>query len=294
MKKVTAKNVKRVEMKPVPGTAPAPSRGTGSPEAGGNENVRHTCSSVVEFARSLSPNKMRMIDRVTLVQSQYPSCANINIKLVEDLSSKLVSPLIALEGEAKVFKNKAKTIEAFNKQGTDAYFLRVRPSVMSPMMYQLLEHIYTNLRSGNGVPPNMSVVDVDTFEERTFKSGYIYINKLSGAMVEYTSADEPARVAPMLRELDALAAREAQMAKLVVAPVVLYRGSCEVKVTFALKRVSVEKTFHATVIDATGNQVRLIMSESADDDERLRELGLVESAEEEDEEEAGPDPIFNV
>nr|WQH57888.1 MAG: MC046L [Molluscum contagiosum virus] len=255
---------------------------------------RLTPVSVVEFARSLSPSSAKLIEHVTLTQSQYPSCANIHITLVEALASKMVSPLIVVEGESKVFRNKAKAAEAFNKKGADAFFLRVRPSIASPMLYQLLECVYTNLRGGTRAPASMCLSTLDTMEERTFKNGFLYINKLQAGIVEYTGSDCAPRVVAMLRELETLAAREPQMAKVVLAPIVLYRGSGEYKVTFALKRISMESMVHATVVDASGEHVRLVMTESADDDERLAALGVMDTALELEDELADQDPLFNV
>lgn len=283
----TSKNVKRAASSARPAAAAAKT----SPPAG-RESVRHTCESVVQFCRVLSKSTRKLLDSVTLVPSQYSGCAGVHLTLVESLASKMVAPLIAIEGEARVFKNKPKTADAYGKSGTDVFFLRVRPCAASPMLYQMLEQIYASIREGTSVPPNMHIPALDNMEERTFKDGMLYINKLSSAMVEFTSESAPPRIMPITQELEMLATREAQSAKVVVAPVVVYRNSSEIKVTFALKRLSLPSIVRTVVVDADGDEVTLVMNEDADDDAKLHGLGLVE--EEEDEDTLPSDSLFNV
>uniref|UniRef100_A0AAU7E1F6 Protein OPG079 n=1 Tax=Rousettus bat poxvirus TaxID=3141933 RepID=A0AAU7E1F6_9POXV len=260
--------------------------------AAGRESARHTCESIVSHCRALSKSSRKLLESVTLSPSPYSGCAGIHLTLVDALASKLVSPLIAMEGEAKIFKNKQKTADAYGKSGYEMYFLRVRPHSASPLLYQLLEAIYTSIREGSNVPPNMHIPSLDAMEERTFKEGNIYINRIVGAVVEFTNEDAPSRIVPIVRELEALATREAQAAKLVVAPVIVYRNATEIKVTFALKRLTLPSVVRTVVVDTEGEEVTLVMNESADDDEKLGGLGLVDL--EEDEDSLHQESLFNV
>ncbi|QDJ95017.1 ssDNA-binding phosphoprotein [Hypsugopox virus] len=234
-----------------------------------NDNKTNTCTSVIEYAKSLCKNTNKYIDSVTLLSSQYPACSNINIKLIPELSSKMTSTFIVIEGETKIYKNTKKDGKP------DPYCLRIKPNAISPLLYQLLEHIYSNIRDGVRVPPNLANLQISDFTEKTFTGDSMYINKLNGAVVEYTSYCSKSITSAISNELEHLSTRDNQMAKIIVTPIVFYKNGTDVKVTFALKKLTIEREFSANVIDIDGSNGKVSMSETNEED-IVRGMGLME------------------
>ncbi|AST09465.1 ssDNA-binding phosphoprotein [NY_014 poxvirus] len=246
-----------------------------------------TCASVIEFAKSISKSDIKCINYVVLNPSQYPSCSTISINLVDSLSDKMTSSYIMIEGESKIYKTKGKD---------DDYFLKVKVTASSPMLYQLLEAIYTNIRDKERIPNSLNNLSVDNITEKTFKDGCIYINRIEGAVVEYVSNTSQIIVKSIDRvELESLSKREKQLARLVITPIVFYRAGSETKVTFALKKIIMERDIVAKVITISGDCERVSMTENTDED-IVRNLGIMNTEEEEDEEEDddGKDPLFKL
>ncbi|ANS71134.1 ssdna-binding phosphoprotein [Pteropox virus] len=256
-----------------------------------NEKRDMTPADVVCFAKSISKSTTKCIDYVTLTQSQYPSCSNINITLTEELSAKLTSPLIMIEGDGKIYKNKSN--DNFRQQNC-GFFLRIRPKSASPLLYQLLEHIYTNIDQNVRIPPSLSTLQVTNIVEKTIKEDFIYVNKLSGAIVEYTSSSscERSRQKCILDELESLALRDPQIIKVLLVPLVVYRTGNETKITFALKKIMVEKDCSITVLDINGESAKIKMSAEDEEDEEdcVRKLCVVEDVNVEEDD----DDSFNV
>ncbi len=229
---------------------------------------------------------------MTLIPSQYPSCFNINVTLTDELSSRLTSSLIVIEGEAKLFKNKNKT-DVYGKRDGDAYFFKIRPVATSPMFYQLMECIYSNIRDKVRIPQSLQNLNVENLEEKTLKDNCIYINKMSSAVVEYTSLGEASVTYSLSKEMDRLSSRDKQMVKAIISPVVFYRSGNESKITFSLRKITMEKEFKANVIDINGKAERVLMSESNEEDVG-RGLGIVETETEDEEIEQEQETLFNI
>ncbi|CCD83221.1 single-stranded DNA binding protein [Squirrelpox virus] len=239
------------------------------------DKVRHNCTSVVEHARSISKSNEKCVECVTLTQSQFPSCSNINVTLVPRLAQNLISPLIIVEGETKVFRNKSG--DAFNKRGggdEPSYFIRSRLTSASPMLYQLLEAVYSNIRARIRIPQTLANLDVDAMEERTLRDGFLYLNKMQSAMLELTEAAGPARVMPLQPCLEALTTRDVQMARLVLAPTVLYRSAGDLKISFTLKKLIMARECSVKVVGLDGENVDMVMSDTRDEDVG-RGLGVI-------------------
>ncbi|WZD65376.1 DNA binding phosphoprotein [Bovine papular stomatitis virus] len=257
------------------------------------ENRAMKCIEAVEFARSLSTSHTKAIDSVTLTPSQYPSCSNINVTLVESLASRLVAPLIMLKGEFKIHASKKTDMQ---RQGPDSgFFVRIKPVSASQMLYQLLEGIYTNILEGTRVPHSLRSFNVESSTDATFKNGCIYINRMSGALVEFTNDDgTPPYICPIMREIEALATRDAQMATIILSPIVLYRSGSEAKVTFALKKVTMSRECTLTVLGLDGESTSVKMSETPavfNEEQEVRGLGVVDPATFEEEDAESP---FNI
>ncbi|WAH71007.1 ssDNA-binding phosphoprotein [Eptesipox virus] len=251
-----------------------------------NENKTNTCASVIEFTKSLCKSTNKYIDSVTLIASQYPTCSNINIKLTNDLSSRMTSTFIVVEGETKIYKKK-------NDAKSDPFFVRIKPNAMSPLMYQMLEHIYSNIREGVRVPPNLANLQISEFVEKTFVGDYMYINKLGGAVVEYTSPGSKSITMSITDELEQLSKRDRQMARIIITPIVFYKNGLDVKVTFALKKLIIEREFSANVIDVDGSSGKVSMSESGEED-IVRGLGLMDTCDDVCDEDNVETSLFNV
>ncbi|AAF14928.1 m40l [Myxoma virus] len=255
----------------------------------GEEPAHATCGGTVEFLKTLSKSTEKCIDSVTLLPSQYPACSLINIKLVESLASRMTSTYILLEGEAKIYKNKKSDC-----RGDNAYFLMIKPTAASPMMYQLLECVYGNIRDGKRVPPSLCGINVAELEEKTLNKGCIFVNKLSGAVVEYKINGGKSKVRLIDEELESLAKRDKQISKTILVPIVFYRNSSTSKITFALKKLIIERDFSANVVDVDGKNEKISMVESTEED-LSRGLGVMELddciVEEEEEVESS---LFNV
>ncbi|ASC55605.1 putative DNA-binding phosphoprotein-like protein [Seal parapoxvirus] len=258
------------------------------------DNRALTCTEAVDFARSLATSHARAIESVTLTPSQYPSCSNINVTLVDSLASRLVAPLIMVKGEFKVHTSKKTEMQ---RQSSDAgFFARVKLVSASQMLYQLLEAVYSNIREGVRVPPSLRTLNVDTSTDNTFKSGCIYLNRISGALVELTTDDGmPPLISPLMRDIESLTSRNAQMATLILSPVVLYRSGNESKITFALKKVTMTRECSLNVLGLDGESTSVTMSETPacfGEEQEVRGLGLVEPSALPDE--AEDDSPFNI
>ncbi|AKU76653.1 DNA-binding phosphoprotein [Orf virus] len=241
------------------------------------ENQAMSCADAINFAKSLSSSQTKAIDAVTLTPSQYPSCSNINVCLVESLASKLVSPLIVVKGEFKIYMSKKTDMQRQNDSG---YFARFKPVSASPLLYQLLEKIYDNIKTGTRVPPSLRNFNTETAIDNTFKSGCMYLNRLTGALLEFTGDDDAqSQICPLMREIENLATRDAQMATLILAPVVFYRSGGEGKVTFAVKKITMPRECSLTVLGLEGEQTCVRMSETQPtftEEQDVRGLGVVD------------------
>nr|UWI48231.1 DNA-binding phosphoprotein [Pseudocowpox virus] len=256
------------------------------------ENQAMSCADAVNFAKSLSSSQTKAIETVTLTPSQYPSCSNINVGLVESLASKLVSPLIVVKGEFKIHLSKKTDMQRQNDSG---YFARLKPVSASPLLYQLLDGIYTNIKNGTRIPQSLRNFNTDTSIDNTFKSGCMYLNRLTGALLEFTGEDDTqSHICPLMREIENLATRDAQMATLILAPVVFYRSGGEGKVTFAVKKITMPRECSLTVLGLEGEQTRVRMSETQPtftEEQDVRGLGVVDPSGFEDDELEAP---FNI
>ncbi|ADC53802.1 DNA-binding phosphoprotein [Pseudocowpox virus] len=256
------------------------------------ENQALSCADAVSFAKSLSSSQTKAIEAVTLTPSQYPSCSNINVSLVENLASRLVSPLIVLKGEFKIHQSKKTDMQRQNDSG---YFARLKIVSASPLLYQLLESIYNNIKTGNRIPQSLRNFNTDNSIDNTFKAGCLYINRISGSLIEFTTDDDtPSRICPLMREIETLVSRDAQMATVIVSPVVFYRSGGEGKVTFALKKVTISRECSLTVLGLDGEQTSVRMSETPTtftEEQDVRGLGVVDPSGFEDDELEAP---FNI
>ncbi|ABI99208.1 DNA-binding phosphoprotein [Deerpox virus W-848-83] len=254
------------------------------------ESNLNTCNGIIEFMKSISKSTEKCIENVMLSASQYPSCSSITINLVESLASKLTSTYISLEGESKIYKNKKSDCRSM-----DPYFLKIRLTAASPIMYQLLECIYGNIRDGKKIPASLSnISSIQDLEEKTLNKGSLYINKMNGALVEYKVPGGKSIVQSVTEELENLSKRDKQISKIIVAPIVFYRSGNSVKVTFALKKIIIARDFSATVIDIDGKSEKVSMAETCEED-IARGLGLVDIVNDECIEEDETDSsLFNV
>ncbi|AIZ77283.1 putative DNA-binding phosphoprotein [Parapoxvirus red deer/HL953] len=254
----------------------------GPPAATGSkkfcENRPLSCTEAVEFAKSLAASQTKAVESVTLTPSQYPSCSNINVCLVDSLASRLVSPLIMVKGEFKIHANKKTDMQ--RNSSDSGFFARVKMVSASQMLGQMLEAIYQNIRAGTRIPQSLRSFNVENSTDNTFKNGCMYINRMNGALVEFTSDDgTPSHTCPLMREIESLSMRDAQMATLILAPVVFYRSGGEAKVTFALKKVTMTRECSLTVLGLDGESTVVGMSETPaafSDDQEVRGLGLVD------------------
>nr|WGO62674.1 ssDNA-binding phosphoprotein [Wadden Sea poxvirus] len=249
---------------------------------------KNTCDEVIEYTKSISKSKEQCIESVTLTASQYPSCSSITIKLVDKLSTKLTSTFIVVEGEAKMFKNKK-----CENSKQDPYFLKVKLIAASPILYQLLESIYYNIRNCVRIPPSLNNISVDDLIEKTLNDGCLFINKMHGAIVEYTIPSGKPIVQLITNDIEQLCKRDKQMAKLVITPIVFYRNGNDVKVTFALKKAIIERDFSANVISITGNCERMYITDNIEDDV-VKGLGILDANEEHDDDNESESSLFNV
>ncbi|QHR82584.1 DNA binding phosphoprotein [Brazilian porcupinepox virus 1] len=240
-----------------------------------DEKKINTCTGVVEYLKSISRSSEKYIDNVVLIQSQYPACSSIIINLVESLSSKMTSTYISIEGEGKFYKNK-KTDVRLN----DPYFLKIKPTAVSPLFYQLLENIYNNIRDGKRIPSSLQNINISDIEEKTLNKGSLYINKLGSAIVEYLSVNGKSTLQSISDELENLSKRDKQIVKIIVVPIIFYKSGNVVKVTFALKKLILDRNFSANVIDIDGTTERICMAENHEEDVS-RGLGILEIADEE-------------
>ncbi|WGD01204.1 DNA binding phosphoprotein [Orf virus] len=269
--------MKRAVSKTAVASNRAPQQEDAAPARRFGENQAMSCTDAINFAKSLSSSQTKVIEAVTLTPSQYPSCSNINVCLVESLASKLVSPLIVVKGEFKIYMSKKTDMQRQNDSG---YFARFKPVSASPLLYQLLENIYSNIKTGTRVPPSLRNFNTETAIDNTFKSGCLYLNRLTGALLEFTSDDDAQpQICPLMREIDNLATRDAQMATLILAPVVFYRSGGEGKVTFAVKKITMPRECSLTVLGLEGEQTCVRMSETQTtftEEQDVRGLGVVD------------------
>ncbi|AOP31761.1 ssdna-binding phosphoprotein [Volepox virus] len=262
-------------------------RETSAPRPSVSNDDLQTCMGVIEYAKSISKSNAKCIEYVTLNSSQYANCSSISIKLTDSLASQMTSTFIMMEGETKLYKNKSK------QDRGDAYFLKIKVTAASPMLYQLLEAVYGNIKRKERIPHSLQSLSVETIIERTFKDESIFINKLNGAMVEYISAGEPSILKSIEGELESLSKRERQLAKVIITPIVFYRSGTETKITFALKKLIIDREVVANVIGLSGDSERVSMTEHVEED-FARNLGLVDIDDEYDEDDNKEKPIFNV
>ncbi|AAK85006.1 putative DNA-binding phosphoprotein [Lumpy skin disease virus] len=254
-----------------------------------DEKKYSKCHEVIEYLKTLSKSKEKCVESVILSQSQYPSCSSIMINLTEALSSKMTSTYIAVEGEAKIYKNKKDV-----KLG-EQYFLKIKLSATSPILYQLLENIYTNIKEGKKVPPSLVNISINDLDEKTLNKGCLYINKMNGAIIEYKVPGNRSIVQSMIEELESLSKRDKQMAKAIIVPIVLYKNSETIKVTFALKKLIMERDFSANIVDVDGKSEKFSMAEVSEEDS-VRGLGVIELEDEclEEDDNNPTSTLFNV
>ncbi|AAL69780.1 SPV041 putative DNA-binding phosphoprotein [Swinepox virus] len=247
-----------------------------------------TCSEVVEYLKSLSKSNEKCIENVILTPSQYPSCSSITINLTDYLSSKMTSTYIALEGESKIYKNKKN-----ESRSLDQYFLKIRLTAASPIMYQLLDCIYSNIRDNKHIPPSLSNISISDLEEKTLNKGCLFINKMGGAIIEYKIPGSKSITKSISEELENLTKRDKQISKIIVIPIVCYRNANSIKVTFALKKFIIDKEFSTNVIDVDGKHEKMSMNETCEEDV-ARGLGIIDLEDECIEEDDVDTSLFNV
>ncbi|AWU47090.1 ssDNA-binding phosphoprotein [Sea otter poxvirus] len=230
---------------------------------------------IISITRSLSKTTTKCISSVALTPTQYPNCFNINIALVDELATKLTSSLIMIEGEGKLYKNKSS--DNFRQPNSCGYFLRIKPKSSNPLLYQLLEHIYSNLDKNVRVPPSLSGLQVSTLVEKTIKDDYLYVNKIVGAILEYVSVGEKNRQRNLMDDIELLSLRDPQVMTVLLTPLVFYKSGSECKVTFALKKLTVTKECAINVLDLEGVETKIRMSTDDDDDniDTCRQLCIV-------------------
>ncbi|QHG62605.1 DNA-binding phosphoprotein [Cetacean poxvirus 1] len=257
-----------------------------------NNNDRITCQKAIEFLKLLSRTTQKCIEQVSLTPTQYPFSFNISIKLVSELINSFTSTLILIEGEAKLYKNKSKAMESFNKRETcnDAYFLKIKLLSASPMFYQLLECIYSNIRDNKRIPNSLSNLTIEDLEEKTLKDGYLFINRMTGAIIEYKSECEQSIIKPIDKEFGNLLIRDKQVATVILSPVVFYRNGTDTKVTFALRKFTISKECNIKVIGVSGESENVTMNDGNDEDVS-KGLGLICDP---DDGEDASDALFNI
>ncbi|ATI20989.1 ssDNA-binding phosphoprotein [Western grey kangaroopox virus] len=243
----------------------------------------------IEYARAMCKSTETMVRSVTLVPSQFPGCMGINMILEPALKARMVSPLIMVEGEVKIYKSK---MDAYNRGGGTSFFIKVRPKFASPMLYQLIENVYRCVAAMSRGPAALSPpVDIDTVEENTFKDGHIYINKYNLGLLEYTGGpDERSVTIPIADEIENLSKKESQIARVILTPVTFYRTSGACKVTFAIKKMSMERVCKTVVVGPSGDLIEVVMTE---DEESGRRLGLLDEDDELAQEQPQP-TLFSV
>ncbi|APG58258.1 protein I3 [BeAn 58058 virus] len=234
-----------------------------------DEKKLNTCLGVVEHLKAISKSTEKCIENVMLIQSQYPTCSTIVINLVDALNNKMTSTYISIEGEGKFYKNKKIDIRS-----GDPYFLNIKPNAASPLLYQLLENIYINIRDNKRIPHSLQNINIDDIEEKTLNKGSIYINKLAGAVVEYININGKSTILSVNDELDNLTKRDKQIMKLIVVPIIFYKNGNTAKVTFGLKKLIIDKNFSANIINVDGTTERVCMTDNFEDD--IRGLGIME------------------
>ncbi|ALA62437.1 DNA-binding phosphoprotein [Turkeypox virus] len=217
-----------------------------------DDSNRFTCKQAVEYAKALCTKDIKIVKSVKLSPSHYKSCSNILVVLEPEFKDKLITPFITADGEAKIYQNRN---DSYNKE--DSYFLKFRPTLISPILNQIMEHIYTGL---NYLDPDNPI------EEKTFKDGHLYINgnKMLGGVVEYMHGGRIVGRKPLSEDIEALSKKDPQLAKIVLVASVYYDNDTMCKISFSLKKLIMERICKTTLIDANGEVISIVTS--GDDD----------------------------
>ncbi|QRY18919.1 ORF-49 [Teiidae poxvirus 1] len=220
-----------------------------------NEESRYTCKQAIEYAKALCTNNTKMVHSVKLIPSQYKSCNTMNLVLEREYKAQSISPFILIEGDTKIYKTKND-----NYSREECYFLKIRPTRISPLLYQAMEFIYCEL---NYLEPDNPI------DEKTFRDGFIYINgnKMTSAVIEYTKSNgEVICRKPLSGELETLSRKDPQKATLILLASIFYDNSSMCKISFTLKKIIMEKVQRTTLVDAGGEIITTITSEEEEEE----------------------------
>ncbi|WCL40038.1 DNA-binding phosphoprotein [Pigeonpox virus] len=218
-----------------------------------NKASRFTCLDAVQYAKALCTKDTKIVKSVKLTPSHHNLCSNISVTLEPKYNEKLVSPFILVEGEGKIYQTRS---DNFSRE--ESFFLKIRPSVISPILHQMMECIYNDL--GYLDPEN-------TMDEKTFKDGYIYINKnkMSSTIIEYTRNNKEVTGRKTLSsEVEQLSKKDPQMVKAVLVASIFFENAVMCKISFNLKKLIMEKVCRKTLIDTNGEVISVVTS--GDDD----------------------------
>ncbi|ARF02705.1 SWPV1-104 [Shearwaterpox virus] len=223
-----------------------------------DEESKFNCIQALEHAKSLSTKHNKIIKSVKLSQTQYKNSNNISVTLEPEYKSKLVTPFIILEGEGKIYHNKN---DNYNR--TEPYFLKIRPISMNPILYQIMECIYSDL---NYLDPE------NTIGEKTFKDCNIYINgnNIMSAEVKYLENGKEVKNSEKLtvaKEIKELIKKDIQLIKAVLVAYSFTDNGNNCKIGFRLKTLIMEKICKTTLIDTNGEVITIVTSCGDEDDE---------------------------
>nr|AAV33363.1 DNA-binding phosphoprotein [Canarypox virus] len=220
---------------------------------GNDEDNKFTCLQALDHAKSLCTKNNKIVKSVKLSQSLFKSSNNISVILEPEYKDKLVTPLIIVEGEGKVYHNKN---DSFNRE--EPYFLKIRPTLMNPILYQIMECIYRDL---NYLDPE------NTMDEKTFKDCHLYINgnRIMSADVKYLKNGKPVgEKLSVSKEIDKLVKKDPQMIKAVLVASTFFDNGNMCKISFSLKSLIMEKICKTTLIDTNGEVISIVTSGETD------------------------------
>ncbi|AYP74213.1 DNA-binding phosphoprotein [Fowlpox virus] len=215
---------------------------------------RFTCMQAIEHAKSLCTKDTKIVKSVKLSQTVYKKNSNISVILEPEYKNKLVTPLAIVEGEGKFYHTKN---DSFNKD--EPYFLKIRPVAMNPILYQIMQCIYSDL----------NYLDSDNcMKEKTFKDYNLYINgsKIMSANIEYLKNGKPiGKRTSVAEDIDELVKKDPQMVKAVLVVSRFYNDGVMCKIGFNLKTLIMEKICKTTIIDTDGKVISIVTSGKEDD-----------------------------
>ncbi|QRI42829.1 DNA-binding phosphoprotein [Cheloniid poxvirus 1] len=218
-----------------------------------DDESKLTCIQALEHAKSLCTKDTKIVKSVKLSQTIYKTSSNISVILEPEYKNKLITPLVIVEGEGKVYHSKN---DNFNKD--EPYFIKIRPIAMNPILYQIMQCIYTDL---NYLDPDNSI------EEKTFKDYNLYINgsKIMSANIEYLKNGKPiGKRTSVAEEINELVKKDPQMIKAVLVVSRFFNDGVMCKIGFNLKTLIMEKVCKTTIIDTDGKVISIVTSGETD------------------------------